>query len=217
MRCFTVEAPTSRREAGMSLKRRDRVGFEYVFDQNVDRIFGFFGYRIGSRLDAEDLTQQTFERALRAWDRFDPTRASARTWLLAIARNLLIDHYRQDRSASERPLEGNAEVEAVVGAIPAPEESIGLDPRLEAALQGLGERPREFLALRFGGELSGPEIAELTGESLSNVQQILSRTLRSLRAELDHGQRSNGVQVPNGPTPAIPSTTVASSRPPEPA
>jgi RNA polymerase sigma-70 factor (ECF subfamily) len=201
----------------MSLQGQDRGGFEHVFDENVERVYGFFGYRLGSRLDAEDLTQHTFERALRAWDRFDPTRASAQTWLLAIARNLLIDHYRQDRSASERPLEGNAEAEAALGATPSPEESIGLDPRLEAALQGLGDRPRELLALRFGGELSGSEIAELTGQSLANVQQILSRTLRSLRAELDRGQPSNDTHAPNGPAPAIPSATAARSRPPEPA
>jgi DNA-directed RNA polymerase specialized sigma24 family protein len=46
------------------------------------------------------------------------------------------------------------------------------------------------LALRFGGDLTGPEIAELTGLTLSNVQQILSRSLRRLRAELERADRS---------------------------
>jgi RNA polymerase sigma factor (sigma-70 family) len=55
-------------------------------------LHAFFAYRLGSRADAEDLTQETLERAFRAWARYDPARASARTWLLAIARNLLIDH-----------------------------------------------------------------------------------------------------------------------------
>ncbi len=73
-----------------------------LYEEHVWGVYGFFGYRVGSRADAEDLTQLTFERALRAWDRFDPERASARTWLMSIAGNLLIDHYRRDRSGASR-------------------------------------------------------------------------------------------------------------------
>jgi DNA-directed RNA polymerase specialized sigma24 family protein len=49
----------------------------------------------------------------------------------------------------------------------------------------LSDRDRELVALRYGGDLTGPEIASLTGLSLANVQQILSRSLRRLRALLD--------------------------------
>jgi RNA polymerase sigma-70 factor, ECF subfamily len=62
---------------------------------------------------------------------------------------------------------------------------LGLDPRLASALQDLNEREREILALRYGAELSGPEIAQLMGLSLSNVQQIVSRSLRRLRSAMD--------------------------------
>ena len=73
----------------------DSQDFVAVYDEHVWDVYGFFGYRLSSRAEAEDLSRSTFERALRAWDRFDPERASARTWLMAIARNLLIDHYRR--------------------------------------------------------------------------------------------------------------------------
>ncbi len=59
-----------------------------------------------------------------------------------------------------------------------------LEPDLERALASLGPREREIVALRFGSELSGPEIAVLMDLSLANVQQILSRGLRRLRANL---------------------------------
>jgi RNA polymerase sigma-70 factor (ECF subfamily) len=62
---------------------------------------------------------------------------------------------------------------------------LGVSPDLENALDKLGSRERELIALRYGGDLTGPEIAELTGLSLANVQQILSRSLRRLRAELE--------------------------------
>jgi DNA-directed RNA polymerase specialized sigma24 family protein len=62
---------------------------------------------------------------------------------------------------------------------------IGLEPELARALGGLPQRDREVVALRYGGELTGPEIVELTGLTLANVQQILSRSLRRLRAALE--------------------------------
>lgn len=159
------------------------LDFEQAYDENLSRVYGFFAYRVNGRDDAEDLTQQCFERALRAWDRFDPRRAALSTWLIAIARNLLIDHYRarapqtptiplQDASPDALPhVDGPAD--------------LGLEPALAEALRELPDRDREILALRYGADLTGPEIAQVTGLSLANVQQITSRSLRRLRATLE--------------------------------
>src|SRR6516225_2157460 len=105
--------------------------FAGVYEEHVWRVYGFFAYRLDSRADAEDLTQQTFERALRAWGRYDETRAGVATWLLAIARNLLIDHLRAGGAAVVQPVE-----EGDLEALPAPPDqpSIGLDAELERAL-----------------------------------------------------------------------------------
>jgi RNA polymerase sigma-70 factor, ECF subfamily len=137
---------------------------------------------LASREEAEDLTQVTFERAFKAWGHFDRRRASARTWLLAIARNLLVDHYRR-RDTS--PAEADDEEALQTHPAPSSDPDLGVSPELENALATLGDRERELIALRFGGDLSGPEIAELTGLTLANVQQILSRSLRRLRSDLD--------------------------------
>lgn len=159
--------------------------FARLYDEHVWTVYGFFGYRLRSREEAEDLTQQTFERALRAWERFDPDRAGPSTWLLSIARNLLIDHHRADRSARFEPIgeDGLRPDQEPAGGVT--HERLGLDPDLESALGSLDQREREIIALRFGGDLTGADIASLTGLSLANVQQILSRSLRRLRSELD--------------------------------
>jgi RNA polymerase sigma-70 factor (ECF subfamily) len=155
--------------------------FADVYDRHVFAVYGFFAYRVRGREEAEDLTQLTFERALRAWSRYDPARAAPITWLLAIARNLLVDHYRADRTAVQAPLEDAPEAAlAVLG----PDVSPGLAPELAAALESLNDREREILALRYGADLGGPEIARLCDLSLANVQQILSRSLRRLRERL---------------------------------
>jgi RNA polymerase sigma-70 factor, ECF subfamily len=159
---------------------RGPTDFARVYDQHVWRVYGYLAYHLRNRDAAEDLTQGTFERALRAWSRFDPRRASESTWLLAIARNLLIDHYRRDRSALVQPID-----ERVEPTVPGPEERLAVSGELGDALATLSDRDREVLALRFGGDLTGPEIATLLDLSLANVQQILSRSLRKLRRLLE--------------------------------
>jgi RNA polymerase sigma-70 factor, ECF subfamily len=157
--------------------------FADAYDEQAWNVFGFFAYRVASRGDAEDLTQQTFERALRAWSRYDPERAPLGVWLISIARNLLVDHYRRNgASPRQQPLDAASE-EQLGSELPA--ANLGIDPDLAEALATLSPRDREIVALRFGADLSGPEIAAATGLSLANVQQILSRSLRKLRAKLE--------------------------------
>lgn len=158
----------------------EQLNFARVYDEHVWRVYGFLAYRLGNRDTAEDLTQATFERALRAWSRFDPRRASESTWLLAIARNLLIDHYRRGRSIVTEPFE-----DYMAPVVPGPDERLMTSPELVSALARLSERDREVVALRFGGDMTGPEIAQLLNLTLANVQQILSRSLRKLRGLLE--------------------------------
>jgi RNA polymerase sigma-70 factor, ECF subfamily len=156
--------------------------FSAVYDDHIWRVYAFFSYRLFDRTQAEDLTQLTFERAFRAWNRYDERRSSVLTWLMAIARNLLIDHLRGDRSSSQRSLEHRDE-QLVDRAAEVPDLGLSLD--LELALETLSNREREIIGLRFGADLTGPEIADLTGLTLANVQQILSRSLRRMRASMD--------------------------------
>jgi RNA polymerase sigma factor (sigma-70 family) len=159
---------------------RANSDFARAYEEHVWRVYGFLAYRLRNREAAEDLTQMTFERALRAWSRFDPRRASVSTWLIAIARNLLIDHHRRDRSSRLEPID-----EGAAPPVAGPEERFTTSPELIEALAQLSERDREVVALRFGGDLTGPEIAALLDLNLANVQQILSRSLRKLRVLLE--------------------------------
>jgi RNA polymerase sigma factor (sigma-70 family) len=162
-----------------------------LYEEHVWSVYGFFGYHRLARHDAEDLTQATFERAIRAWPRYDPTRASVKTWLIAIAQNLLIDHHRRERSRRHRSIDEGID-QSLLGSSPGPEAGFELSPGVAAALSALSERERQVIALRFGGELSGPEIAQLLELSLANVQQIASRALRKLRAQLEEEAAHGG-------------------------
>ena len=177
---------------GSLRKSKSRPSLETAYDEHVWRVYGFFAYRLDSRSDAEDLTQATFERAVRAFARYDAKKASMATWLIAIAHNLLIDHYRRNRGPATEPIGEDGVPSDRLGQTAGPETDLGLDPELAAALAALSPRDREIVALRYGGDLSGPEIAELTGLSLANVQQVLSRSLRRMRKLLDDARALSG-------------------------
>jgi RNA polymerase sigma factor (sigma-70 family) len=168
--------------------RSPESDFARVYEEHVWRVYGFMAYRLADRETAEDLTQATFEKALRAWSRFDGRKASERTWLLAIAHNLLVDHHRRKRPATIEPLD-----ELALPSVPGPEEGIGVAPELLDALAALSERDREVVALRYGGDMTGAEIAQLLGLSVANVHQIVSRSLRTLRGLLE--QSPGGVRA----------------------
>jgi RNA polymerase sigma-70 factor (ECF subfamily) len=149
-----------------------------LYASHLDRVYAFFAYRLRSTVDAEDLTSATFERVVRHRTRFDPARASVTTWIFAIAENVLVDHYRRQGRRDEGALDD----EAQHWRAPEDRPSIALSQALQDAVEALSERERQVVGLRFGAELTGREIGEVVGASEANVHQILSRSLRKMRA-----------------------------------
>jgi RNA polymerase sigma-70 factor, ECF subfamily len=155
--------------------------FERLYAQHAQALFGFLSYRTGDRALAEDLLADTFERALRARRRFDRRKGSEKTWLYAIALNCLRDHARR-RASEARALERIASGPSVA---PTDDMDDVADRDLVSrSLALLSEQEREAIALRFGAELTLPEIAKLTGEPLTTVEGRLYRALRKLREEM---------------------------------
>lgn len=188
-----MSAPNSQREPGTVQKaaqgrRRARDGarpaIDRVCDEHIFDVYAFIACHGLSRQDAEDLTQATFERAVRAWPRYDPTRASAKTWLLAIARNVLIDHHRRRRTHPIVLADTDSSMEPAPSEVVGAQAQPGLPDQLEDALRSLSAREQEVIALRFAGDLDCADIATMLRISHANVQQISSRALRKLRGHL---------------------------------
>ncbi len=151
-----------------------------VYAQQLPRIYNFFRYRLGHEALAEDLTSRTFEKAWRDRHRYRRDLAGFNTWLLRIARNVAIDHFRT--AHDHEPLEAAAEVPAEG----TPEEEAAIRSnfaRLSALIAKLPERDRELLALKYGAGATNRAIAEVTGLGESNVGTILHRCVQTLRAE----------------------------------
>jgi RNA polymerase sigma-70 factor (ECF subfamily) len=161
---------------------------EEVYRAHVDAIYGFLSYSVG-RETAEDLTAATFERVVRSWDRFDSSRSGERTWIFAIARNLLTDHLRGQRHRAGPSLDEHPLILDSVAAASDPLRRTMEAETIVGWLSHLRQREREVLALRYCADLSVGEIAACLDLSEANVHQISSRALRRLRAMAGaHGQ-----------------------------
>jgi RNA polymerase sigma-70 factor, ECF subfamily len=156
--------------------------FERLYAEHAQALFGFLVYRTGDRPLAEDLLADTFERALRARRRFDPRKASRKTWLYTIALNCLRDSGRR-RAAEGRALERVA-AESPAQSAPVVLEGVEHRDEVTRVLPVLSEEEREAVALRFGADLTVPEIAKLKKERLTTVEGRVYRALRKLRDEL---------------------------------
>ncbi len=155
--------------------------FERLYDEHAAGLLGFLTYRTGDRVLAEDVVADTFERVLRARKRFDPRRASGKTWVYSIAINRLRDMQRSHQSEQRALTRLGPDAPARSGDL----EAIEHRDELTGALAQLSLEEREAIALRYGGDLTVPEIARLQGERLSTVEGRVYRGLRKLRDLLD--------------------------------
>ena len=143
----------------------------------IRRIYSYVAYRVGDGPDAEDVTSEVFERALRYRKSYDPSRGEPLAWLIGIARRCIDDAMTKPRAEPGEPPE-----------VTSPEdiEAEALQRlTLAAAVDGLDERSQDLLALRYGADLSARQIAEILGLKTNAVEVALHRTLARLRPELE--------------------------------
>jgi len=153
--------------------------FSSIVERHLDDVHGYIVYLTRDRGIAEDLTAETFEKALRLWPRFDPRRGSARTWLCQLARTTALDHFRAEDRRRRR--EGAYALEP-----PPIEEGLfgGLSPELEQALAALSAGEREVIALRVVLDLDGETAARVLGISVTACSTRLSRALKKLEERM---------------------------------
>jgi RNA polymerase sigma factor (sigma-70 family) len=141
----------------------------------VRRVYAYVAYRIGDGPEAEDVSSEVFERALRYRWSYNPEKAAPVTWLMAIARSVLADRGRGDATLVAEDAIDQADPLDVEG------ESVQrLD--LQAAVAQLSGRDRELIGLRYGADLTAAQIAELLESEPHAIEVALSRAVSRLRS-----------------------------------
>lgn len=156
----------------------DPARFTRLYDRHFDRVYAFALLRSGSRAVAEDVTSETFHRALRELPRFEWRGLPYSAWLLRVARNLIADEGR--RSGRLESLDA------------APEESMSEPPQqaelqwrtaLYAWVRRLPPDQQRVIELRFGAERSIAETAAELGRSPGAIKQLQLRAIRNLQQQ----------------------------------
>ena len=156
------------------------------YDKYVGKIYRFIFLKVNSQEIAEDLTSEVF---LRFWRKIDSNYKidNPQAFLYQIARNLVIDHYRekaQNQTVSTESLEyaqlvnsrDNLEEKAIMNS--------DLD-QVKAALANIKEDYREMIVWYYLDELRVPEIAKMVNKSEEAVRVLIHRALKSLKNEIE--------------------------------
>jgi RNA polymerase sigma-70 factor (ECF subfamily) len=143
----------------------------------IRRVYSYVAYRIGDGVEAQDVTSETFERALRRRETYDPSKGTPIAWLLGIARRCLSDTLAS-RLPTVDELPDRADDRDTA-------ESAVQRLTLAEAIAKLDEREQDLIALRYGADLTARRIGEMLGMQTNAVEVALHRALTRLRAELE--------------------------------
>lgn len=194
------------RQVMSQLKRKDREAFIKTYDENVVEINRFIYFKVANQEEANDLTSSVF---LKAWNYVQNKNLleakTLRALFYKIARNIVIDYYREKGSMQQLSFEENlnkdgeliGEREAIIDESTSQtiiEDKIdeASDIRLiESKLPLLKEEYRELIVMRFINELSIAEIADISQKSKGNIRVLTHRALKALRELIEEEQAEN--------------------------
>jgi RNA polymerase sigma factor (sigma-70 family) len=144
----------------------------------IRRVYSYVAYRLGDGPEAEDVTSEVFERALRYRASYDDSRGGPLPWLFGIARRCVDDALTRRSPLADAEVMEQASSEDLEG------ETVQRIA-ITHAIEQLDERGRELIAMRYGADLTARQIGEVLGLKTNAVEVALHRTMARLRAELE--------------------------------
>lgn len=183
----------------------DGQAFGLLYERYVDRVYSFVLFRVRDESVAEDLTQDVFIQVLRGLDGYD-WRGTLAPWLLRIARNTVIDHWRRLGRRPERPMSAvEAEIDgddedSLIGRVADEEGEMAIGQAeawldraaFQRAAAQLTDLQREVIALRFASGLSIRETADAMSRSEGAIKNLQHHAVRALRRALGRDDGAPG-------------------------
>ena len=162
---------------------RDKAAFTALYDNYINQVYRHVYYRVSNRTDAEDITQEVFIKAWKAIDKYKKTGAPFVAWLITIAHNLVVDHYRAKRKlVSLEETEASSQIDETSPEVVA--EAMFDKSYVRNAILKLKEEKQKVILMRFIDGFSYGEIAKTLGKSEGAVRVIQYRALNDLKRML---------------------------------
>jgi RNA polymerase sigma-70 factor, ECF subfamily len=191
---MSESTPTTAESRRLAQEARDRVRFEEEALELSDQVYRVARRMVGSREEAEDLVQQTYERAFRSWKQFTPG-TNLRAWLLRILTNLNIDRGRRvQRSPQTTTLDGELgdyflynKLESTTPEQNPDEERVLERLSQDSIVDALADVPHDFrdvIVLVDIGEFSYADAAQILDIPIGTVMSRLHRGRRILKKNL---------------------------------
>lgn len=155
--------------------------FGRLYDLYIKKIYNFIYYKTMHKETAEDLTSQTFFKAMERINQFDGNKGTFSSWIYKIARNTVIDHYRTKKPQT------NIEDFWGISDDSDTEKDIDISQKLEQVkkyLENFKPDQREIVIMRLWDQLSYQEIAEITGKTVASCKMTFSRVVTKLREDM---------------------------------
>ncbi len=155
------------------LKEGDQDAGAELFDHFAIPIYRYFMARTNQKETAQDLTQECFAKLLGHIGQFDPAHGNFHSWFWRIARNLLIDTYRQKKPSQSLEVMQERGIDIV-------DQTDRILPHVEVQrimelVKSLSEEEQELFNLYFVADTAYADLAELTGKSEANLRVTVHR------------------------------------------
>ena len=165
-----------------------RSDFKELFLEYHPKVYAYVRYRVANVAEAEDLTSDIMERALRYLSLYDRRKGAFSTWLFRIAHNTWVNYVKKWKRRDPVLSEWDDTFNDLPMSDPGPEQAVVQKQDVARALRDLetlSERQQEILSLRFAGRLTNREIARVLDMNERTVSVTILRALRKLRQRLE--------------------------------
>ena len=159
-------------------QKNDPEAFAQLYEENFNKIYRYLALRVGNEMEAEDMTQQVFLKALQSISSFRWKGVPFSAWLFRIAHNQAVDHLRKKGKRVSVPLDDSL---SSGDSPPATTERKMDVERLLEATERLTEAQREVISLRFTSELPIAQVAKIMGKSQGAVKALQHSAIVALR------------------------------------
>jgi RNA polymerase sigma-70 factor (ECF subfamily) len=164
-------------------QKQDAQAFAQLYELYFDKIYRYIVMRVRNEMEAEDLTQQVFMKMLHSISSYKSQGVPFSSWIYRIAHNQLVDFLRQQNRKATVDIEGLSLPDT--GEDPQHRLEYEVDiAELKKATQYLTVAQQEVLSLRFTGELSIAQCAEIMGKSTGAIKALQHSAVVALRKTL---------------------------------
>lgn len=155
--------------------------FSDLYEKYVQKIYSFIFHKTLHKETAEDLTSQTFLKALEKIKTFNADKSQFQTWLYTIARNTTYDYFRTHKT--ETDIDDIWDLDSGDDLIHNADVRIKYE-QLQEKMKVLTAEQREILTLRFWQDLSYKEIAQILGKTEASVKMTTLRSVKKIKKDL---------------------------------